>query len=105
MPPRPRNQSPDVDPPISGSDFVGATQAGSRPRITPSELRALLTVMRELGCHDMASGDTRLLISPTALARGTVMAPSDEPLRPIVRQDGGRDTEDDDEELLHASVS
>ena len=72
------------------------------PRITPDQLRALAQVMIEMGIVDMASGDTRIVLSPHVSER--LRASAEPPLEPVEKQAEKATTEEDDE-LLYASVT
>ena len=77
-----------------------------QPRITAKELEALVKVMREGGVMDMASGDTRIIMSQNA----TTLLPGGplEAMRPVAPASTTPQTTlkdlDDEEELLFASA-
>jgi hypothetical protein len=76
-------------------------------RITAEELNALAKVMREHQIVDLASGDTRIIMSVNA----TIPLPGApvDPMRPIKPASTSpvdlQDLSDEDEELLYASTT
>lgn len=76
-------------------------------RITPEELEALGAVMRKLGVYDLATTDTRIIMSPHAPVL-TSQGVNIDPMRPIAETHSPLDAAklaDEDEDLLFAAVT
>ena len=77
------------------------------PRITAPELEALVKVMREYQIVDLASGDTRVILS--AMATQQIPGAPVNPMLPIrpasTSPQEAQDLSDEDEELLFASAT